>query len=80
MADIDAARELLRDGATVALREAREETGIDGLVFHPSAPRPLDVDVHPIPARLDEPAHLHHRHRRVVPAYELAVRFADGLQ
>ena len=48
-----------RDGETVALREAREETGIDGLVFHPSAPRPLDVDVHPIPARHDEPAHLH---------------------
>ena len=48
-----------RDGETVALREAREETGIDGLVFHPSAPRPLDVDVHPIPARHAEPAHLH---------------------
>jgi 8-oxo-dGTP pyrophosphatase MutT (NUDIX family) len=48
-----------RDGETVALREAREETGIEGLVLHPSAPRPLDVDVHPIPARGDEPAHRH---------------------
>jgi 8-oxo-dGTP pyrophosphatase MutT (NUDIX family) len=48
-----------RDGETIALREAREETGIEGLVLHPSASRPLDVDVHPIPARGDEPAHRH---------------------
>ena len=47
------------DGETVALREAREETGIEGLTLHPTAPRPLDVDVHPIPARGDEPAHRH---------------------
>jgi 8-oxo-dGTP pyrophosphatase MutT (NUDIX family) len=47
------------DAATVALREAREETGIQGLRLHASAPRPLDVDVHPIPARGDEPAHRH---------------------
>jgi 8-oxo-dGTP pyrophosphatase MutT (NUDIX family) len=46
-------------GEVVALREAREETGIEGLTLHPSAPRPLDVDVHPIPARGDEPAHRH---------------------
>ena len=48
-----------REGAMVALREAREETGIEGLILHPAAPRPLDVDVHPIPARGDEPAHRH---------------------
>jgi 8-oxo-dGTP pyrophosphatase MutT (NUDIX family) len=48
-----------REGEVVALREAREETGIEGLTLHPSAPRPLDVDVHPIPARGDEPAHRH---------------------
>jgi 8-oxo-dGTP pyrophosphatase MutT (NUDIX family) len=48
-----------RDGATVALREAREETGLAGLTLHPHAPQPLDVDVHVIPARRDEPAHLH---------------------
>jgi len=48
-----------RDGETVALREAGEETGIVGLALHPTAPRPLDVDVHPIPARGDEPAHRH---------------------
>ena len=47
------------EGEAVALREAREETGIEGLALHASAPRPLDVDVHPIPARGDEPAHRH---------------------
>ncbi|HVQ28783.1 MAG TPA: NUDIX hydrolase [Vicinamibacteria bacterium] len=46
-------------GETVALREALEETGIGGLALHPTAPRPLDVDVHDIPARKDEPAHQH---------------------
>jgi 8-oxo-dGTP pyrophosphatase MutT (NUDIX family) len=46
-------------GEEVALREAREETGIEGLRLHPTAPRPLDVDVHDIPARRDEPAHEH---------------------
>ena len=48
-----------RDPEAIALREAREETGIQGLRLHPAAPRPLDVDVHPIPARGDEPAHRH---------------------
>jgi 8-oxo-dGTP pyrophosphatase MutT (NUDIX family) len=48
-----------RDGARVALREAREETGLAGLALHPTAPRPLDVDVHWIPARGGEPAHEH---------------------
>ncbi len=47
------------DGETVALREAREETGIAELRLHPEAPRPMDVDVHQIPARGTEPAHLH---------------------
>jgi 8-oxo-dGTP pyrophosphatase MutT (NUDIX family) len=46
-------------GESVALREALEETGIDGLALHPEAPRPLDVDVHSIPARGSEPAHQH---------------------
>lgn len=48
-----------RSGEAVALREAGEETGLEGLALHPSAPRPLDVDVHEIPARGEEPAHLH---------------------
>jgi 8-oxo-dGTP pyrophosphatase MutT (NUDIX family) len=46
-------------GEQVALREAFEETGIPGLALHASAPRPLDVDVHDIPAHGDEPAHQH---------------------
>jgi 8-oxo-dGTP pyrophosphatase MutT (NUDIX family) len=41
-----------------ALREAREETGLD-LQFHPTAPRPFDLDVHEIPERPGEPAHYH---------------------
>jgi 8-oxo-dGTP pyrophosphatase MutT (NUDIX family) len=47
------------DGEAIALREAEEETGIAGLRLHPEAPRPMDVDVHSIPARGSEPAHLH---------------------
>lgn len=67
-----------RDGEAVALREAREETGIDGLALHPSAPRPLDVDVHPIPARGDEPAHRHLdlRYLVVAPAGAVLRRLA----
>ncbi len=41
-----------------ALREAHEETGCR-VLLHPRGPRPLDVDVHTIPARKDEPEHLH---------------------
>ena len=50
------------DVAAVALREAREESGLRD--FEPVIPRDgcaiLDVDVHEIPARGDEPAHEHH--------------------
>lgn len=55
-------------GEQVALREALEETGISGLELHPRAPRPLDVDVHEIPARRGEPAHLHLDLRYLVTA------------
>jgi 8-oxo-dGTP pyrophosphatase MutT (NUDIX family) len=41
-----------------ALREAREETGCR-VRLHEAAPRPLDVDIHAIPARGGEPAHAH---------------------
>jgi 8-oxo-dGTP pyrophosphatase MutT (NUDIX family) len=41
-----------------ALREAREETQLD-LQFHPTAPRPFDLDVHEIPERPGEPRHWH---------------------
>jgi 8-oxo-dGTP pyrophosphatase MutT (NUDIX family) len=59
-------------GEEVALREALEECGIDGLELHASAPRPLDVDVHDIPARGDEPAHQHLDLRYLVVAPPLA--------
>jgi 8-oxo-dGTP pyrophosphatase MutT (NUDIX family)/mannose-6-phosphate isomerase-like protein (cupin superfamily) len=42
--------------AAVALREATEETGIEGLRI---VPEPIDLDIHPIGARPGEPAHLH---------------------
>jgi 8-oxo-dGTP pyrophosphatase MutT (NUDIX family) len=57
-----------RSGEDVALREAREETGIGSLRLHPDAPRPLDVDVHVIPARASESTHLHLDLRYVVIA------------
>ena len=51
------------DTLQVALREAREESGMTR--FRVVGPRgaaliPLDVDVHVIPARRDEPEHEHH--------------------
>lgn len=49
----------------VALREASEESGIAALRIDP---RPIDVDVHAIPARAGEPAHLHLDTRFVVHA------------
>jgi 8-oxo-dGTP pyrophosphatase MutT (NUDIX family) len=42
--------------AGAALREAREESGIDELAIDPV---PIDVDIHSIPARASEPEHLH---------------------
>ncbi|MEN9799299.1 MAG: hypothetical protein RL653_2995 [Pseudomonadota bacterium] len=46
------------DMSRTALREAAEETGCR-VALHPSAPRPLDVDVHVIPARKTDPEHAH---------------------
>ena len=43
----------------VAMREAVEESGIAKFEFHPAAPRPLDLDVHDIPARASVAAHKH---------------------
>ena len=66
-------------GEAVALREALEETGLSGLELHPDAPRPLDVDVHDIPARGDEPAHEHLDLRYLVVADDAAaIRPAEG--
>ena len=49
------------DDATLldaALREAREESGLERV--RPVCPEIFDVDVHPIPARKDEPEHFHY--------------------
>ena len=85
------------DVAAVALREAREESGLADLRFAtgpdswsrlsptaryaggsrlsptaryagPETPLPIDLDVHRIPARGDEPAHDHHDVRFVLVA------------
>ena len=58
------------DLVAVALREAREESGLDEFtVLSPHGESaPLDVDVHLIPARGDEPAHLHHDVRYLLVA------------
>ena len=50
-----------------ALREAIEESGIDDLHIDP---RPIDLDVHEIPAHGDEPEHLHLDTRFLVYAPE----------
>ncbi|RIL08140.1 MAG: NUDIX hydrolase [Proteobacteria bacterium] len=58
------------DVAAVALREAREESGLARLHFGyaADAPVPVDVDVHAIPARGAEPRHEHHDVRFVLVA------------
>lgn len=49
------------DLALVAMREAREESGLLDLRFFPDPvnQRPVDFDVHTIPQQRDRPAHLH---------------------
>lgn len=44
------------DPLEVAISEAREESGLD---VAPLSPEIFDLDVHEIPARSNEPAHLH---------------------
>ena len=58
------------DPVSVALREAREESGLLDLRFAyaSDAPVPIDLDVHPIPARGADPAHDHHDVRFVLVA------------
>lgn len=50
----------------VSLREAEEESGITGIV--PVSTAILDVDIHPIPARPGEPAHVHYDVRYLLRA------------
>jgi 8-oxo-dGTP pyrophosphatase MutT (NUDIX family) len=47
-----------QDPRATALREAREESGLDDLTL--LTPEILDVDVHDIPAGKGEPSHKHH--------------------
>lgn len=42
-----------------AERELREETGLSRFEMHSACPGIFDVDVHTIPARKNEPSHLH---------------------
>lgn len=64
------------DGETrldvVAMTEAREESGLEGLEFlryeGPGEPLPFDLDIHEIPARGGVPAHLHYDVRYLVVA------------
>ena len=53
------------DTLAVALREAREESGLDARVLDNAI---FDIDVHGIPARGREPAHLHFDERFLVQA------------
>lgn len=46
------------DLLAVALREAREESGLASITM--LSPEVFDVDVHAIPARREDPAHLHY--------------------
>ncbi len=54
------------DVFAVALREAREESGLHD--FERLTDLPIDVDVHRIPARPGEPAHEHHDIRFLLAA------------
>lgn len=58
----------------VALRESEEESGIEGLGVVPVI---VDLDIHEIPARPGEPAHLHLDTRYVVLAPEGAEPVAN---
>jgi 8-oxo-dGTP pyrophosphatase MutT (NUDIX family) len=69
------------DFAQVALREAREETGLPDLAFHPLSeqPVPIDFDVHSIPENGDLPEHLHLDFRYVlVTSQPTALTPAEG--
>lgn len=61
--------------AAAALREAREESGIAALCL--AGESLLDVDVHGIPARGGEPAHLHYDLRYLIISPERGLQFSD---
>ena len=57
------------DILSAALREAREETGVD---VQPLSEKIFDVDIHEIPARPNEPAHFHYDIRFLLVADKAA--------
>ena len=54
------------DVLAVALKEAREESGLDD--FEVLRPGIFDLDIHPIPARKSDPEHLHYDVRYLLRA------------
>ena len=56
------------DLVDVALREAQEESGLDCLGPDSIVPEIFDLDAHEIPARANEPAHIHWDVRFVIYA------------
>ena len=58
-----------------AMREAREETGLDSLLL--ASENIFDVDVHAIPARGSEPAHLHYDLRYLIISTGNALALSD---
>jgi 8-oxo-dGTP pyrophosphatase MutT (NUDIX family) len=54
------------DILAVALREVREECGLDAI--RPVSEGIFDIDIHAIPARLAEPGHLHYDVRFLIEA------------
>lgn len=61
-----------------ALREAREETGIDTFA-HPIGDRILDMDVHAIPAHGSDPAHFHYDIRHLLGIESAASALPPGV-
>lgn len=47
------------DVLAAARREVLEEVGLEDAPLHPACAGVFDIDIHPIPARKDEPAHEH---------------------
>jgi len=68
------------DVPAAALREAQEESGISTFEFveiDTGALVPLDLDIHEIPARGDEPAHDHHDVRFLLRATTEDIQMSD---
>ena len=58
------------DPAITAYREAVEESGLSDLVWLSDKRQPLDIDVHTIPARGDQPEHYHLDFRYVLATHQ----------